>query len=808
MWSESNSHTKKFTIEGLRIISLNPAQYEKLQREVSLEKITLSDGSSFYKVTVKNLTNNSEKERQYSIESKDGTVNPALFNQICNFASEGLGNRVSDQCIDKIRGATEGDVPGSIRGAKINESPDRSLCDFNNERTFWFDYGLSGCLSGIIYVFSVGITSPLAYIASAFFELATIVSLNGPTYAAKIIADAWVIIRDVANMAFIFILIYIAFATILGTSGIETNKLLIRVVIVALLVNFSFFVSRVVIDAGNLLGLTFYSQIVKEYNFDKSRAAIVSGQRTINQSRTGNISVFGIQLVEARSLTGAIMRGVQLQNLLNNDAFIKWIRSDATGFFDILITLSFLFLMMGAMLAILAYAFFAAALKFVVRVVALWFVIILSPLGFVSWILPQTQQYAKKWWSYLIRYSMYPAAFMFIFFVLAKIMKAFGEDGGLFGGIFGNLSAIAAANGSLGTIEAFAYGMVGVVIKVAFVITMLLLAIKAGDSFGIHASEGINKFAKRFTTGLAGGAGKWFGGQAFQKTIGWGFAGMDEKLKNTRFGNSFFGYRLRQNVTKRISDKGILGVASRKKQLEENKKERLERDAGYRDIENKAFLRRISSRNVTQAEQLDAMTRIRQLGKRELEELGAERIMNIAHLLSEKQIETLKGIDGFTDQQKADFENRWNERGTLERNNDPADGRYGSSDASINKADKIVEEIQRLNSEMRRTSQVFSQGTRITKQTLETELRSVEEDLDRIEGELEEAKRSGNAQTIGVTLTQKRNTQKLIDSIKKLEEERKKIPPGVGNLGAENNTTTQGQFDSRPPGNPNQANTN
>ena len=41
-----------------------------------------------------------------------------------------------------------------------------SLCSWG---TTWFKFGLSGCLSGIIYIFSVGLTAPLAYLAPKLF---------------------------------------------------------------------------------------------------------------------------------------------------------------------------------------------------------------------------------------------------------------------------------------------------------------------------------------------------------------------------------------------------------------------------------------------------------------------------------------------------------------------------------------------------------------------------------------------------------------------------------------------------------------
>ena len=67
--------------------------------------------------------------------------------------------------------------------------------------------------------------------------------------------------RDLANMFFIFILLYIAIATILEIAAYNAKALLARLIIVALLLNFSLFFTRVIIDASNIWGSAFYDRI-------------------------------------------------------------------------------------------------------------------------------------------------------------------------------------------------------------------------------------------------------------------------------------------------------------------------------------------------------------------------------------------------------------------------------------------------------------------------------------------------------------------------------------------------------------------
>src|SRR3989344_1781163 len=80
------------------------------------------------------------------------------------------------------------------------------------------------------------------------------------TGASGFINEAWGVIRDLVNMSFIFILLWTAFKMILNL-GPNVGKTIMNVIIVALLVNFSLAITKVIIDASNIVTLQFYNQI-------------------------------------------------------------------------------------------------------------------------------------------------------------------------------------------------------------------------------------------------------------------------------------------------------------------------------------------------------------------------------------------------------------------------------------------------------------------------------------------------------------------------------------------------------------------
>ena len=76
------------------------------------------------------------------------------------------------------------------------------------------------------------------------------------------IETTWRVLRDLANMSFIFILLYEGIRMILGLEGSNVKKVLSGIIIAAILINFSLFATKVVIDASNIITLGFYNSIV------------------------------------------------------------------------------------------------------------------------------------------------------------------------------------------------------------------------------------------------------------------------------------------------------------------------------------------------------------------------------------------------------------------------------------------------------------------------------------------------------------------------------------------------------------------
>jgi hypothetical protein len=94
------------------------------------------------------------------------------------------------------------------------------------------------CLSNVVYVFTVGLGSGLAYVGSYFFDMTVRLSLDSASYALDFLSSGWTAARDLANMAFMLILVYIAFVVMFQAETTGTIQTLAWVVFIALIINF------------------------------------------------------------------------------------------------------------------------------------------------------------------------------------------------------------------------------------------------------------------------------------------------------------------------------------------------------------------------------------------------------------------------------------------------------------------------------------------------------------------------------------------------------------------------------------------
>jgi hypothetical protein len=126
-------------------------------------------------------------------------------------------------------------------------------------------FSVDACIANIIdgfFSLILWLLSWLLWLVDTLFAKiidVTIVGFGDLLKDLNVVNVAWKVVRDVANIFFIFILLYLAISTALQTPGVDTRKVLVNIIIIALVINFSAVFTKVAIDASNITALTFYN---------------------------------------------------------------------------------------------------------------------------------------------------------------------------------------------------------------------------------------------------------------------------------------------------------------------------------------------------------------------------------------------------------------------------------------------------------------------------------------------------------------------------------------------------------------------
>ena len=182
------------------------------------------------------------------------------------------------------------------------------------------------------------------------------------TGQTKSIYDAWSIMRNFANVAFVIAFLIIIFSqlTSVGITNYGIKKMLPRLIIAAVLVNISYWVCAIAVDVSNILGTSLKGL------FDGIGGALALPADKLSPSQTGS---------GWEGYAGAILAGAG-------------------------IGVAFLYIGLSALIPILIVVLLAIITVFIVlalRQALIILLIVVAPLAFVAYLLPNTESLFKKW---------------------------------------------------------------------------------------------------------------------------------------------------------------------------------------------------------------------------------------------------------------------------------------------------------------------------------------------------------------------------------------------------------------------------
>lgn len=249
--------------------------------------------------------------------------------------------------------------------------------------------GIIGAVSSLLYT---AILTPLTWILAWAGTLVNYAlqpdNLPLTTAANTFVQTGWTTMRDLTNMLFILIMLAIALDYILFNS-VGVKRAIPRLLLVALLINFSLPIAGVVIDFANVF-TDFFMKQAGGNQFSEILA-----------NKLGLVNIFNIATTNPENIAVSVA-GAQDGAL-------------ATVIFGIFFTLGTVFI------------FLALAAMFFIRYFYLSILLIVLPLVLVVSILPQFTSHYRKWVSKFISWTMFaPAAAFFLYLSMVFLDSQIG----------------------------------------------------------------------------------------------------------------------------------------------------------------------------------------------------------------------------------------------------------------------------------------------------------------------------------------------------------------------------------------------
>jgi len=181
---------------------------------------------------------------------------------------------------------------------------------------------------------------------------------------------AWSIMRNFANVAFVIAFLIIIYSQVssVGLSSYGIKKLLPRLIIAAVLVNISYWICAIAIDISNILGYSIQDLFIMIRNN-------LVGQEGNSWDLLNFESITGFILSGG---TAAVAGGIGIYALIGGTV--------GSAIYMLLPIL------LGVLLAVIVALLILAARQAIITVL-----VILAPLAFVAYLLPNTEKYFEKW---------------------------------------------------------------------------------------------------------------------------------------------------------------------------------------------------------------------------------------------------------------------------------------------------------------------------------------------------------------------------------------------------------------------------
>lgn len=340
--------------------------------------------------------------------------------------------------------------------------------------------GLVKAVAWLLQKVVITLFSWLSVLANQIFDLSIDISVRNFASIANSdgINVAWRVMRNLVNITFIFVLLYVAIGTILRLDSVNGKKLLSKIIIAALLVNFSAFFTRIMIDASNVVANQLYSAAGPSTN---GSAPDVIGQLT-------QAADLGYKKTLANEAEKAVWA---------NSSSVTGTADKYTILLQIIVAAIGTIILMVISTAVLV----AGAIMFFTRSIVLVFLIATAPVAFLAFAVGGSTlgKIASEWKNNLANQLVFAPAYMLLIYLTVQVVTKGNQITNLNTSFAGGIATFAVINGLM--------------------LGSLIVAKKLGVA-GAGAATGSLKSLKKLGAGALGGATFGAAGFAARNTLG------------------------------------------------------------------------------------------------------------------------------------------------------------------------------------------------------------------------------------------------------------------------------------------------
>lgn len=304
-------------------------------------------------------------------------------------------------------------VPHSALAQAAASNPIDASDRLQNPSGCWYNFQFSRCVAVPVTLWAssamLSMGGGLLRFAGSIFDFGVnhvVMDFKNTLDAMKlvpIINGGWTFFRDIANILIIGIFVFIAISLILGLKEYGQKRMIARVLLIAVLMNFSLLFTKIVIDVSNFAAFSIYKQTAQA-------GSTASG---------GSVPVFSIadKMLKPLHITGVWDTGALATRVAQqtNGGAMKAFLFGLFGFF---------------ILGILALVVLYGAFLLIARAILFFILMLTAPIAYATYLSPHFEASRfgwTAWWKSLINNAAFAPLLMIFLSISILIMQSASE---------------------------------------------------------------------------------------------------------------------------------------------------------------------------------------------------------------------------------------------------------------------------------------------------------------------------------------------------------------------------------------------